>query len=133
MPHYLTVLLLLPLHGFLTSPVLLLSILFLAAVMCATHLLFPQCFWKNLICCPVFLGTVHCIYCWRLVRSSLSSIFFCQLLWHLYYSCFISLLTVSGHVAKLLIMITRFILSSSSINVHCIWVSLWTQLVFSSV
>ena len=101
--------------------------------MCTTYLFLPQCFWKNLIYCPGFLGAVHCIYCWRPVGSSLFSIFFCQLLWRLHYSCFISLPTVLGHMAKLSTIITCSIPFSFFINVHCVWVSSWTRLVFSFV
>jgi len=133
LPHYLVGLLLLPPHDSLVFPIPPSSTLLLAAVMCATHLLLSQCFLNNLIYCPAFLGAIHCTNYWRPAESSLSSIFFCRLLWPFHYSRLILLPTISGHVAKLPTMIAHSISSFSSVHVHCIWVSLWTRLISPSV
>ena len=101
--------------------------------MYTTRLLLSQCFWNNLIYCPVFLGAIHYTDYWRPAESSLFSIFFCRLLRPLHYSDFILLPTVSGHMAKLSTMITRSISPPPSVNIHCVWVSPWTRLISSSI
>ena len=90
---------------------------------CAICLLLSQCFLQSLIYCPVFPGTIHCTYYWRPAESSLSSIFFCWLLWHFYYPFSMSFPAIFGHMALFSTYVTRSISSSSSIHIHCIWVS----------
>jgi len=94
-------LLLLLLHNFLAFPALLSSILLLAVIVCAIHLLLSQCCLNKKLYFPASLGTIHYTYLRRLVGSSLSSIVFCQLLWHFCYFFFSSLPlpTVFGHMA----------------------------------
>ena len=99
---------------------------------CAICLLLSQCFLQSLIYCPVFPGVIHCTDLRRPTESLLISILFCRLLQHFHYSRFIPLPTIPGHVAKLPTMVAHPISPSSSVDVHCIWVSLWTCLISSS-
>ena len=116
------VLLLLPLHGFPTFPILLLSILLLVARVCTVHLLLSQCCFDKKLYFPAFLGTIHCTYLKRPVGSLLSSIVFCQLLWHFHYLLlfFLSLSTILGYMALLSIYKVCSISSSFSVYFHCI-------------
>ena len=99
---------------------------------CAICLLLSQCFLQSLIYCPVFPGTIYCTDLRRSAESLLTSILFCRLLRHFYYSRFIPPPTIPGHVTKLPAMVARPISPSSSVDIHCVWVSLWTRLISSS-
>ena len=65
---------------------------------------------------------------WRPAKSLLSSTFFCWLVWHFHYSSFMPFSIIFGHMAPLPTHIVCPISSSSSVYIHCIWVSPWTHL-----
>ena len=124
--------LLLPPHGFLAFLALLSSTLPVAVIVYTVHPLLSQWYWKNLIYCPIFLGTIHCTDYWRPAKSLLFSTVFCQLLWCFYYpSLFQSLPTIFGHMAPLSTHIASSVSSPAFVHIYCIWVSLWTHLVLT--
>ena len=90
--------------------------------------LLSQLYWCNWIYFPAFLGTIHCTDYWRLAESLLFSIFFCWLLQCFHYSSFMPFPTIFGHVVPLPTHVACPVSSSSSIYIHCIWVSPWTHL-----
>ena len=66
-------------------------------------------------------------------KSSLSSIFFCWLLWRFHYSSFMPFPAIFGYIAPLPTYITYPVSPSSFVYIHCIWISPWTHLSFPSI
>ena len=89
-----------------------------------------KCYFLQQICLQ-HNSTIHCTDYWRLAKSLLSSIFFCQLLQHFYYLflSFSSFPIIFGHVVLFFTHVAGSISLFLFVNLHYIGVSSQTYLI----